>query len=143
VSVSDDDREPIYRMQLASIRERCKHEFRGQHNDTHVVDGKARVVAMLRCLDCRAWLSLGPAVDTIATFIELRAAEIAAGGQLSAAESDGYQGREVATVCVPNPHWRPGMGRMLMTRTAVDIESEGWQAGYLAAAIVAHDKEQG
>lgn len=62
---------------------RCKHEnadHLAPDYDTRGLTGWARC-EQLRCIDCGAWLSLGPSNDEPeAVRIEIRAAEIAANG---------------------------------------------------------------
>jgi hypothetical protein len=59
---------------------RCNHiNGYAQHNDSVMIAGSIRVVSSRRCLDCGAWLSLGPANDDDDRVkVELRAAELAA-----------------------------------------------------------------
>lgn len=114
---------------------RCKHE-----NADHVFAGdvihwyswNARSTTVqceqLRCLDCGAWLSLGPSSETPECAVEIRAAELVAS----------------------NDHWRrlvhsgvPGHDDevdgylMFFDEQRVPGNAAQW-AGYLAGAILEH-----
>ena len=77
------------------------------------------------CERCEDYISLGEASDTFNVHIEIRAAEIAADYvdlpwvEWNHGEAAGFDNRET-----PMPH-----------------SAESWHAGYLARAIVEHDKD--
>ena len=79
----------------------------------------------MRCVRCDDYISLGEASDTFNVHIEIRAAEIAADYvdlpwvEWNHGEAAGFDNRET-----PMPH-----------------SAESWHAGYLARAIVEHDKD--
>jgi hypothetical protein len=76
----------------------------------------------IACLDCRAWLSLGPSNDEPeAVRIEIRAAEIAAGAKKNLFEAHGYN-------C-------PGPDQSCLT-----FHWYEHQCGALARCIVTHDE---
>lgn len=113
----------------------CKHE-NADHlmpgdvltpsNYAPIEEGEPVAFEQFRCLDCGAWLSLGPASDTPAALVELRAAEIAAD------HAD-----------LPWVDWNHGEAAGFDDRdTPMPYRVESWHAGWLAAAIVSHDHEQ-
>jgi hypothetical protein len=88
---------------------RCKHK-----QQVHQLG--ADCVVATRCLDCGAWLSLGPANDAgEAVQLEIRAAEIAAGAETTSREWAG-----------------------LFAFHAGYIPSDVSHAGYLARCITTH-----
>lgn len=98
---------------------------------------------------CNAQVPYGPSSDdSPQVAVEMRAAELVSGGPNSeridrietSLEKLGRKGQEASTVIEPNRFYRAGMGRMVMRRYPVDIESMEWQAGYLAAAIANHEE---
>lgn len=137
---------------------KCKHE-----NADHLMPGEvfAQMIAdspltpvlaeCLRCIDCCAWLSLGPSRDdgpheeNVA--IELRAAELAANHhdmehrlsgrfKTTYGEVAGWRGEEVIEVLrvVTVGGGRTDRGIPL------NLSSPNWQAGYLARLIArSHD----
>lgn len=122
---------------------KCKHE-----NADHLMAGnyysngkpfQTIVVAceQFRCLDCGAWLSLGPAKDDERTAVEARAAEIATDwrdlrqSQLSSELRQICNGAEIA-----------GWIEARFDSAKVP-EQDGEWAGWLAQIIDDHDKEQG
>lgn len=116
-----------------SKSKQCKHEHTAEKygETTHDSDGFIVYEAQhLECLDCGAWLPLGPSADTPQTAIEIRAARIAA-----AFEADG--GCEMSSL------ERHGFADEVLTlRGGCRIDLTGTQPaqwGYLARCIVDHD----
>lgn len=110
----------------------CKHERRAQHNEPCSVRGPRVLVKSLRCLDCSAWLSLGPARDDgehkQRVAMELRAAQLAntpKGAYVRNGEAAGWD----AHVTGDDVPWDGSE------------ESCHWHAGYLARAIATHTEE--
>lgn len=108
----------------------CRHE-----NADHLQAGEAStwggplagVIAQcqqFRCLDCGAWLSLGPANDTPEVLVEVRAATIAAHG-------------DYAVIVMSQCEWFGWSG---YSGGMAPYHHE--LAGYLARAIIDHDREQ-
>lgn len=129
----------------------CKHREHTDNLRASVLGNVGLLVHTRTCDDCNAQLPLGPAADdSPQVAIEQRAALLVSGGPSSERidrietplERLGRKGKEFSTVIQPNPYYRPGMGRMIMRREPVNVESPEWQAGHLAACIAAHDKEQ-
>lgn len=115
--------------------ENCKHGKRIQRNEPCAVRGPAVFVKSLRCLDCGAWLSLGPANDSgehaAQVAAEVRAAELAARwrdptdgdarfvfGDLDDEEIRGWS----------------------IAETNMQDHTDRWHAGYLARAIATHEE---
>lgn len=130
MSVSDDDREPIRRMQIAALQAKCLH--RAVHFDRAHRDYVRDVLVEYRtCGRCGAWLTLGAANDVVcslAVLIEIRAAELAAA-------------------------WTPENGVGSMCNDGEVLGWAGWPyctpdghdelAGFLAAQIVNHERDLG
>src|SRR3990167_7009331 len=108
---------------------RCRHE-----NADHLMPGDVLtpsdyapieeehpvLVEQFRCVDCGAWLPIGPATDsTIAVGIELRAAEIIADGWMLWTEAlafDCEDDSEPSGPREPSPSWRAGeLARVIAT----------------------------
>lgn len=116
----------------------CKHERRAQHNEPCSVRGPRVLVKSLRCLDCGAWLSLGPSRDdgehAAQVAVEVRAAELAWGKRrdFSADEWHGWDKHLFDGSPVENPEHQ-------------SLSLRGWvasrHAGYLARAIATHTEE--
>lgn len=104
-----------------------------------------------RCLDCGAWLPLGPADDDDPNVaIEIRAAEIAAHKfdmqhRLSSrfktthGELAGWRGEEV--IAQLEVIGSDGL-RRVDHDIPLNLDSPNWRAGYLARCIAEHDVEQ-
>lgn len=113
---------------------RCKH------NHDHVVTKYGECtfdmvgnivygVEFHKCLDCGAWLSMGPSNDkSEAVRIEMRAAELAAGGDMICCGDVDDIGDCEECGCVDY-------------ETGTDPMSTAQWAGYLARAIVSHEDE--
>lgn len=114
----------------------CKHEFTSTtYIDVWVQDASgswyARDAEMLTCLDCGAWLSLGPANDTPDALVELRAAEIAAAWADDPASIERTLLDEHVGFCEYKCH-----------HLGIEMVTAAHHAGWLARAIVQHDAEQ-
>ena len=99
----------------------CKHKNTSDGYGECTYDAHGFIVYEVEfreCLDCGAWLPLGPARDTEQTAIEVRAAEIAA-----SREPD-----DTITATIVE-----GFG---YDRVDVKNPDEDWHAGYLARRIV-------
>ena len=114
---------------------RCRHE-----NADHVLAGQFTMlsdgtivdalVEQLRCLDCGAWLSLGPSNDAPAQVqVEIRAASLAASlTRLGAILAWQF-----------NPHeWDEERRGWSMAETNMQQHTNAWHAGYLARVIATH-----
>jgi hypothetical protein len=112
----------------------CKHE-----NADHLMPGDCTrpwghiTVEQFRCLDCGAWLSLGPANDTPEVCVEIRAAELVALGD------EWWNGRKYVdesrgVLCFHNGG-TPGDDD---DGGCSEFADEEW-AGYLARCIATHD----
>lgn len=122
---------------MSKREKQCKHE--NQHIQSWLVDGAPwRVNRTVRlCLDCNAWLPLGPARDTPQTAVELRAAEIAAQVR-DAGEFDSARGTFGEAVGWHVSETFGDDGHPLI-RYGADVAAYGGEAGYLANVIYEHD----
>lgn len=112
---------------------KCKHE-----NADHLIPGEwfepwsgggvCVAVEQFRCLDCEAWLSFGPANDTAAVLIEIRAAELTALWQ----PIDGVMG-------IAEPDERNGWSGWPYRQP----RNIGERVGFLAAQILNHARDLG
>lgn len=88
-----------------------------------------RIVEVRRCLDCRAWLSVGASNDTPDALLELRAIELAAGIH----EGPGWWTEWPKGMNVDEIQgwfeWHP-------------LGMPGWLVGRFARHIALHDEEQ-
>ena len=127
---------------------RCKHE-----NADHLMPGQWLTLVddlgehpihvvqceQFRCIECEAWLSLGPSNDADPNVqVEIEAARLAAlhrdGRRIP---HNGTRGRGTATGCA-------GCGWNLEHRSAPLLDGKrNTDAGYLARCIAQHDEEQG
>jgi hypothetical protein len=117
---------------------RCQHE-NAEHmmpGDTDTPDWSVQVYAQceqFRCIDCGAWLSLGPSNDDKPNVREeIRAAEIVA-------EHDNARGRLGVTGDMTE------INGWCSHNTEAESHEAGepaYQAGYLARCIVEHGKER-
>ena len=136
---------------------KCKHE-----NADHLMPGDSFVpdsgsglnveiaaCEQFRCIDCGAWLPLGPSNDEPdAVKVEMRAAELAAHRhemehRLSSrfkttyGEIAGWRGEEtIESLRV----FLPDGGERVDRGTPLNLDSPNWRAGYLARYIVTHEE---
>jgi hypothetical protein len=126
----------------------CEHE-----NADHLMPGQSFanprdtyfasyivLVEQVRCLDCGAWLSLGPANDggkhAQQVAVELRAAALA----VHLVEHGNFVG--CASAEEMNGWFEHYLDRDTRYRVNADEKRRKAQAGYLTRAIVNHDDEQ-
>lgn len=122
---------------------RCRHE-----NADHLMPGQVvspygkclpfhlALVEQLRCLDCGAWLSLGPANDEPAEVqVEIRAATLADVMEREKLSSYFLQGNEFDGWSAHRHGTDFYSGEPIQNR-------RHWDAGYLARCIVTHDDKE-
>jgi hypothetical protein len=127
----------------------CKHEnadhlMPGDRLWTYLADEPETIVRyeQFRCIDCMAWLSLGPSNDDERACIELRAADIAwcdpyalsRNQRLSLGEGYGMMDQETIDLTVVE---RDGTKR-IDKGVGLNLDHPDWQAGHLARCILKH-----
>lgn len=115
---------------------RCKHHvlFPFYSDSTANIGMATTKVLGWRCSACRKYMSLGPASDTIATLVELRAAELATLNRVEA-----FVGQRLMTDAMnPSEHlgYLAYMGCWNEPGSDTGANNDSERSGWLAAAIL-------